>query len=90
MISGLFDVAPSPKTNIIHLWRPQETSKVPRTSQTIFEKLLFFYEYQHSGNYVLEMFEKTGAENLADLFNKILKILDMRSISIKQHEMEIW
>ena len=35
------------------------------------------------------MFEKSGTENDEEPFNKILKTLDMGSISSRKHEMEI-
>ena len=38
--SGFRDVSLSPKTNIIHLLRPQDTSTNPRKSRTIFVNII--------------------------------------------------
>ena len=40
MISGFSDVSPSPKTNIICLWRPQDTLTNPRESPNHFWEIL--------------------------------------------------
>ena len=41
MISGCWDVSPSPETNYDYLWRPQDTLQNPRQSQILFEKYDF-------------------------------------------------
>ena len=37
-----------------------------------------------------KIWKRRVLKNPGDLSNEILKILDMRSISVKKHEMEIW
>ena len=39
---------------------------------------------------VVETFGKMAPTNPADLSTKLLKILDMITISIKEHQMETW
>ena len=41
MISGFSDVSLRPQTNIIYLWRPQDTSNNQRKYQNIFEEYIF-------------------------------------------------
>ena len=40
MISGHLDMSPSPKTNIIYLWRPQDTFKNPRKSKFLWRTII--------------------------------------------------
>ena len=61
-----------------------------RKTWNVFKKVLWKSQFRKS--MCLVNFEKTGAEHPADPFHKILKILeilDMRSISVKKHEMDI-
>ena len=82
MISGFPDVSLSPDTNIIYLWRDQDTSTNSRKNPKSFKT-----------DYVcksMTMLKRAGADNPDDPFNEILKIWDMRSISINKHEMDTW
>ena len=48
MISGFMDVSPSPQTNIMYLWNPQDTSNNPRNPKSCSKKhLLEIMEIQH-------------------------------------------
>ena len=62
VISGFSDVSLSPKTNIIYLWRHQDTSNNPRTIQIIFWNIMFGnHKKWETRN--LKVLEKTGAEH---------------------------
>ena len=71
MMSGLSDVSPSPKTNIVYLLRPQDTSKISDNPTSFLENITF----RHFENLKVQLLEKTGAEHRFDPSNKFLKIL---------------
>ena len=60
-----------------------ETPKQPR--QILRVHFLWISKFWNSS--ILSISEKTGTENPVDASHKILKNLDMRSISFKKHEM---
>ena len=87
---GFSDVSLRPKTNIIYLWRHQDTPKSTRKYHIIFKNII-------SGNsttfelHPFEVFWKRRApKHLDDPSNKFLKILDMGSISSRKSEIEFW
>ena len=88
MISGFPDVSMTPRTNITHIWRDQNTSTISRKSQLISKYLI-------SGNIKtleVENFEKWkrwGPTNPDDPSNEFLEILNTGSIYLKT-EMGIW
>ena len=89
MISGFLDVSPAPRTNDCHLWGHQDTWKRKKTPGTFFGKY-YFCKSQNWGNPLFWQFSKKRAPiNPEDSYNRILNIVDMGSISIKEHEMEI-
>ena len=85
MIWGFSDVSMTPKTNHVYLWRHQDTPKNPRKTFKPFQTYSSGIS-QHFEKYVLFLV-KTRATNADDPSNKILKILNMGSISI---QMTIW
>ena len=89
MRSGFLDVAMSPKTSLIYLWRHQDTSNNSRRNKIhlkIFLKIskkwkpTFFY---FCGN-------RQVPNNPDGPFNKFSKLWNMGSTSSRKHEMEIW
>ena len=61
MICGFLDVSLSPKTNMIYLWRHQDTLTNPRNSQNI-QKTLMWISKKGTSN-ILKTLEKTGTEH---------------------------
>ena len=72
MISGFSDASLSPKTNIIHLWRHQGTTKNRKTSHMFFINIRM-WEIQIS---VFVSYKNRAPGNPDDPSNTILKILD--------------
>ena len=88
MISGLWDGSLSPKTNIIYLWRPQDTSNNPRKSHPSFKSNLF--QCQHFGNQQFWKCWKCGRRQIPTTRLIFFKIVDKGSIPSRKHEMEMW
>ena len=72
----------TPKTYIIYLWRHQDT---PNNSRKILNQCLkdVFLGNRQFG----KLWKRRGPENPDDPFNKIL---NMGSLPIRKHEMEMW
>ena len=89
MISGFLNPSLSPKTNIIYLLEHQDTSKESRkTTVTCSEQL--FYKPQKLENQLSDIFgKKRGPKHDEDPFKNILKRFEMKSISVKTHDMDI-
>ena len=89
MISVLLNGSPSPKTIYFHLWRPQDTSKRSKKIPNYFDAfMVMIFTILKIQN--VDFSKRWASKNPDDPSNNILKILDMRSVSIKQHEMHIW
>ena len=59
-------------------------------SRTICNKFSFFNFQQLQKPHVYRFWKRWAPENDESPLSKISKIMDVRSISIKKHEMEIW
>ena len=80
MISGFSDVSMTPKTNIIYIWRKQETPNDHETSESLF-KNIFGGDLTISTLESSTVMEITWTDENDDPSNTFLKILDMGSIS---------
>ena len=85
MISGFWDVSPAPKTiYFVYRWRHQDISQNQETSLGHFKNVTFanikIVETQHIDH---PCSKRRAPKNDEEPLNKILKIMDMRSTSIK-------
>ena len=86
MMSGLFDVSLSFKTNIIYLWRPQDTWTNQKDPNTDLTNILFL-KSQNLGT-SRHLFRTNGHRTITTIHLITSWKSCMRSISIR-HEMEI-
>ena len=86
MIFGFSDVSMSPKTNIIYVWRHQDTTHNSRKNWIIFEKYCFSI-LKMSKIDKFEKMKRRGPTNPEDAFI-FLKILNMGLISSRTYEMD--
>ena len=78
---GIWDESPAPKTNYFYLWSHQETQRKSGKNLGAFS---FFVIIKILKILDFVIFRKDGhRRKLDDPCNKILKTLDMRSISMK-------
>ena len=89
MISGLLDVSLSPKTNYVYLRRPQDTSNNLINNLNLFDNHNFV-NLRLPESMFCQFGKDESPENIDDLSNESLKILDVRSISTKYIEIQIW
>ena len=87
---GTFGRVPEPQNQVFFILgdtrRPKESRKIPGTF-----KNTFWYKSQLLGNpNFCQLSKRWAPTNPDDLSNKTLKILDMRSISINKHDIEMW
>ena len=75
MNSGFLDVSMAPKTNIIYLWRHQDTSNNSRINPKAFFGKFEFGKSQNSGNPFFENIGKTGTEQSRRAVKQILEKL---------------
>ena len=66
MISGFLDVSLSPKTNMIYLWRHQDTQNNPRKIPTYFHIIIW-------GDVIFGFFEKFG--NMCPAYMEMSELL---------------
>ena len=88
MISGFWNVSPSPKTNYFYLWRHQDTATKPRKPLEHLKKMVVATIISINPK-VWKCSNRRAPDNPEDPSNEILKVLDTGSISINKHEMEI-
>ena len=88
MIWGFLNVSTTPKTNIIYLWRHQNTLNNSRkNTESILENLCG--KVKISELQLFELFGKDGDRTIPTIFLRCcLKILDMGSISFKNMKWE--
>ena len=60
MILGFLDASMTPQTNIIYLWRHQDTSTSPRKIQNKIEHV--FGSLKNRKSEIVNILEKTGAD----------------------------
>ena len=86
---GIFGRVPEPQHHLfLSLETPGYLKQIQKKPLGVFINMFYkshFVEFEE-----LEILEKSDTENPDDPSNNILKVLDMRSIFIKRHEMEIW
>ena len=88
---GIFGRVQTPhKTNIIYLWRHQDTSKKTRKILEPFQTTLFYTCRKFENPKCWHVSKRRAPTNDEDPRKQISQILDMYFISIKKHEMEIW
>ena len=89
MISGFSDVSMTPQTNIIYLWRHQDTPNSSRkNTESFFEQYYYAYNSRHFENRKHQKRRApTNHENRSYMF---LKMLNMSSRSFKKHEHTSW
>ena len=88
---GILGRVPEPQNQLfLSLETPghlKQIKKIPLNNL----KTYYCYKTQNSGNRTFWEFPKGQAPNNPDVpFDQFLKIMDMRPISSKKHEMEIW
>ena len=76
MIFGFGDVSMIPQTNIIYLWRRQDTPNNPRNSRIIFKKITLGNNKKWKYK-CWKLWERRGPTNPEDPLNKFLKILNL-------------
>ena len=88
MISGFSDVSMSPKTNMIYLWRPQDTSTIPRKIQIRFE----VYYFQNLKILELQHFDESIGKDVHRTIPAIRLRISWRSLmwdqSLPENEMK--
>ena len=85
---GIWGRALELQNHLISFLETQDTFKHPRTIPKSSVKKISFEISKSWRSKRLRTMEKAGAVNPDDPFNEFLKILDMGSISSRQHEME--
>ena len=72
----------------LSLETPRYLKEIKKNLWNMFKNVAFRWEF---GNPIVWQFPKRRApKKYEDPFNKFLEILDMKSVSIKKHEMAIW
>ena len=86
---GIFEPVPEPRNLLFNIFGNTKTPKLNRENPWNMFRTYYSYKYKKWKSIMLSIWEKTGAENPSDPSNKILRILEMRSISSWKHEMEM-
>ena len=85
----LFGRVPEPQNHLfVSVVTPWHLKESKKTSQSFSEKC-YLVKSQDVWESNVCFVEKAGTDNSDDSFRKIVKILDMIALSIKNHEMEI-
>ena len=88
--SDLSDVAMTPKTNMIYLWRHQETPNVAREIGNSFPTNNMLGNLKFRNSTTLNMSkQKTWTANPEDPFNIVLRMLNMASRYSRKYEIDI-
>ena len=90
MISGFFNLSPNPKP-ILFISGDTTTPNKNQQLSLLYLRKYDFCKYQKLGNIIfIDVRKDARAENEEGQRNTICKNIDLRSISIKKHEMETW
>ena len=85
----IFECVPEPQNQLfLFLETPGHLKKSKKQARTIFDFVYKFPNFEQTN--ILTSLEKTGAEQSDSPCKKILKALEMGSISSWKHDMEIW
>ena len=78
------------QNQLFYLWEPQDASNTSRKKKSFKNKWCFWKSQDFGNRQFLNFSKRRAPKKNDDPFNKVLKILNMGSVSSRKHEMDIW